>query len=86
MSEKIQINVRIDAKLRKAHKLATEVADENMESMTEAALRFFYGSQDAGVMKLRTKALDAVRILNEGAPLPFNSPLTPFSSNAVALA
>lgn len=86
MKEKIQINVRIDTKLRQAHKLVTEVADENLEAMTEAAIRFFYGSEDVGVIQLRAKALAAVQKLNKGIALPFKSPLTPFNNNALTAA
>jgi len=73
MKEKVQINVRIDANLRRSHKLVTDVADESLEAMTEAALRFFYGSKDSGVIELRRKALAAVSTLEKGSPLPFNS-------------
>ncbi len=86
MKEKIQINVRIDKQLRKAHKLVTDVADENLEVMTEAAIRFFYGSEDVQVIQLRTKALAAAQKIKEGQSLPFNSPLAPFSNNALTAA
>lgn len=70
--EKIQINVRIDPNLRKAHKLVADYADENLEVMTEAAIRFFYGSSDSGVIELRRKAVAAAKQLESGTDLPFN--------------
>lgn len=78
-----QLNVRIEAKVAKAHKLATEVADENLNGMTEAALCFFYGSTSPSVLEKHRKAIAARRQLEKGTTLPFEMPLTPFTNNAL---
>lgn len=86
MQNAIQLNVRIAAAVGKAHKLATEVADENLNGMTEAALCFFYGSTSPSVLAMQKKAVQAAKQLEKGTKLPFNIPLTPFSNNALTAA
>ena len=69
MKEKIQLNARINKDLRKAHKLATDYAESNLEETTEAALLYFYGSTDQKVVTLRGRLMDAVAQLEKGCNL-----------------
>lgn len=83
MQNYVQLNVKIAAEIGKAHRLATEVADENLNGMTEAALCYFYGSTTPSVLAKQKKAVQAAKQLEKGTKLPFNIPLIPFRNNAL---
>ena len=66
MKNTIQLNVRIDGKLRNGHRLVAAVSQESVGGLTEAALKFFYGSKDPEVMEMRRKAMAAAEDLKKG--------------------
>jgi hypothetical protein len=73
MKNVAQLNVRIAPEIRKAHKIATEIAEVSLDVMTEAAICFFYGSTSPEVLEVRRKAVEAATALRKGTKLPFNN-------------
>lgn len=63
MKNEVQLNVTIDPELAATHRTASKLADVTIGKMAEAALRFFYGSEDAEVAGLRKRALAAAQII-----------------------
>lgn len=80
MKTKTQLNVRIDAELRHAHAVVCMEADIKADRVTEAALRFFYGSIDPEIMMIRKKVMDSAESIRKGKTLPFEVPAIPFTS------
>lgn len=77
MSEKIQMNVRIDRDVRRAHKVISTLADQSFDATTESALRFFFRSQDESVLSLMEMVLSAAKEFRSGWKLPFWWPTHP---------
>lgn len=71
MKNATQLNVTMDAEVVKEHKVATAIADSNLQESTEAALCFFYGSNDPEILKLRERAVAAADLLRKANRDPF---------------
>lgn len=82
MKNETQLNVTIDSKVAKSHKLASKIAGGTIEQMTEAALRFFYGSDAPEIIAMHKRAVKAKVLLEQGqesffeVARPAYSPLT----------
>lgn len=63
MKNEVQLNVTIDREIASDHRLASKLMDSTIEKVTEAALAFFYGANDAEILSLRKRAIAAASLL-----------------------
>ena len=71
------MNVSIDPDVRLTHNLAAEIAGLSLAQLTEAAIRYFYGSRHQDVLEIQKRAQAAVKVLEKGKPSPFKFPCPP---------
>lgn len=63
MKNEVQLNVTIDREIASGHRMASKLMDSTIEKVTEAALAFFYGANDAEILSLRKRAIAAANVL-----------------------
>jgi len=74
MKTNSQLNVRIHQDVRDSHRLVAGYLQISIDELTEASVRYFYGSKDPKVLEIRRSAMEAVDRIAKGIILPFGNP------------
>lgn len=88
MKNEVQLNVTIDLEIADTHRTASKLVGVTIETMTDAALRFFYGSEDTEVANLRKRAMAAAQIIKreKKALKTARTTVAPWGTGELALA